>query len=182
MKKNDLAMLAMIGISAGLMVGGCQKNGPDRNKASAGEQMSPDMQSYYNSLSSDAQKKFMELDAQHKMMAVEMAHQSCKGQNKCAGMGGCGTPDHKCAGQNSCKGQGGVPIKEASKAVEVQYKNQMNQRQNTNGGMGGSSNYSGPGNHSNYSGNGNNSNYSGPGSSQPSPYGSPVPPAVPPRY
>ncbi len=145
MKKNDLAKLAMIGISAGLMVGGCQqKNGPDRNKASADEQMSPDMQSYYNSLSSDAQKKFMELDAQHKMMAVEMAHQSCKGQNKCAGMGGCGTVDHKCAGQNSCKGQGGNPVKDASKAVEVQYKNQMDQRQNTNGGMGGSSSPSAP--------------------------------------
>ena len=181
MKKNELAMLAMIGISAGLMVGGCQKNGPDRNKVSADEQMSPDMKSYYNSLSPDAQKKFMELDAQHKMMAIEMAHQSCKGQNKCAGMGGCGTADHKCSGQNSCKGQGGAPVKDANKAVEVQYKNQMNQRQNTNGGMGGSSGYTAPRGTSNYAPQGNGAHYSGPDSSQSNPYGSPQP-AVPPRY
>lgn len=181
MKKNDLAMLAMIGISAGLMMGGCEKNNhPDRNKASAAEQMSPDMQSFYNSLTSDAQKKFMQLDAQHKMMAVEMAHQGCKGQNKCAGMGGCGNADHKCAAQNSCKGQGGAPVKDASKAVEAQYNNQMGQRKNTNGGMGGSSNYSGPGNNSNYSGQSNNSNYSNSSPSQPNQYGNDS--SVPPRF
>lgn len=137
MKKNDLVTLAMVGISAGLMVGGCQKGGTDHNKASAAEQISPDMQVFYNSLSVDMQKKFMQLTAQHKMMAVEMAQQSCSGHNKCAGMGGCGTADHKCAGLNSCKGQGGAPVKDPNKAVEAQF-NQMNQRKDTNGGMGNS--------------------------------------------
>ena len=144
MKRRDLTTLAMIGISAGLMVGGCQPNdGRSNNKAAADEQLSPDMQSFYSSLSSDAQQKFMQLDAQHKMMAVEMANQSCNGKNKCSGMGGCSTAEHQCAGQNGCKGQGGAPIKDPNKAVEAQYKNQIGQRQKTNNGFApGSSNSS----------------------------------------
>jgi len=141
MKKSDLAKLAMLGISAGLMVGGCQKQGGTgtSGQATADEQVSSDMQSFYNSLNPEAQKKFSQLDAQHKMMAVEMAHQSCNGKNSCKGMGGCKTSQHACGGQNGCKGQGGAPVKDPNKAVEIQYKNQMNQRQNTNGGMGNSS-------------------------------------------
>jgi hypothetical protein len=142
MKKRDLATLAMLGISAGLIVSGCQKQGgPGGNKGqmgykgSADERMSSDMQSYYNSLSPDAQQKFMQLDAQHKMMAVEMAQQTCSGQNKCASMGGCATSQHQCAGKNGCQGQGGAPVRDPNKAVEVQYNNQMLQRQKSNGGM-----------------------------------------------
>jgi len=141
MKKRDLATLALIGISAGLVIGGCQqqkKNG--NNKTSAAEQMSPDMQTFYNSLSQEAQRKFTDLDAQHRMMAVEMANQSCNAKNACAGMGGCATKEHACAGQNSCKGQGGPPVKDPNKAVEIQYRNQMNQRQKMNGQMNGKSN------------------------------------------
>ncbi len=38
---------------------------------------------------------------------------TCKGQNDCAGQGGCKTGDNGCAGKNSCKGKGGceVPVK-----------------------------------------------------------------------
>lgn len=129
MKKRDLAKLAMLGISAGLFAGGCQQkatgNGSSNSRNEMRAEMSSDMQAFYASLSADAKKKFNELDAQHKMMAMEMANQRCNGQNKCAGMGGCGTADHACAGKNSCKGQGGAPVKNPNKAVEVQYKNQM---------------------------------------------------------
>ena len=141
MKRHDLAMLAILGISAGLGVTSCQQQqrpegAPKNNKASAAEQISPDMQAFYSSLSSDAREKFIQLDAQHKMMAVEMANQSCSGKNKCSGMGGCGTAEHKCSGQNACKGQGGAPVRDPNKAVNVQYTNQMNQRQRLNNGMG----------------------------------------------
>lgn len=136
-KKRDLTALALLGVSAGLIVGGCQQNSknsmgkqggnsPGSNGNATAEKMSSDMKTFYASLSPDAKKKFDQLDAQHKMMAVEMADQKCNGQNKCGGMGGCATNDHACAGQNSCKGQGGAPVKESNKAVEVQYKNQMN--------------------------------------------------------
>lgn len=138
MKKRDLTALAMIGISAGLVAGGCQQNSKSKRsntKVSAAEQLSPDMQAFYAALTPEAKKKFMDLDAQHKMMAVEMANQRCNGQNSCSGMGGCATSKHSCAGQNSCKGQGGSPVKEPTKAVTIQYKNQMEQRHKTNGKM-----------------------------------------------
>ncbi len=131
MKKRDLATLAMIGISAGLIVGGCQQNSKDKNnnpnnRSAVMEHMSPDMQTFSNSLSRDAKEKFQELDAQHKMMATEMANQNCSGQNMCAGMGGCATSENSCAGHNACSGRGGPPVKDPNKAVEVQHKNQMN--------------------------------------------------------
>lgn len=138
MKKRDLATLAILGISAGLLVGGCQKRGaggPSNTKASAAEQLSPDMQAFYNSLSAESQQKFMQLDAQHKMMAIEMSQQSSGNKNQCSGFGGCETSQHACAGQNACKGQGGNPIRDPNKAVDIQYKNQTSQRQKTNGGM-----------------------------------------------
>lgn len=149
-KKHDLATLALIGISAGLIVGGCQKQAQGQgNGAASAEKMSPDMQAFYNSLSADAKQKFNQLDAQHKMMAVEMMQQSCNGKNSCAGMGGCASGQHTCAGKNSCKGQGGAPVKNANKAVEAQYNNQMQQRQKTNGTMNGSSTSTDSNNNSN---------------------------------
>lgn len=141
MKKRDLSTLALVGISAGLMVSGCNQKESDKkdngsgNKAYAAEQLSPDMKSFHDSLSPTAQKKFMELDAQHKMMAIEMANQSCNGRNKCAGMGGCASPNNSCAGHNGCKGEGGAPVKDPNKAVDVQYDHQKEQRKNTNGKM-----------------------------------------------
>ena len=133
MKKRDVAALAVLGISAGLVVGGCgQKNGSSSNRVEAAEhgQMSPDMQAFYASLSPDAQKKFMALDAQHKMMVMEMANQGCNGQNSCRGMGGCANAKNSCAGENACKGQGGAPVKNADEAVDVQYRHQMGERDN----------------------------------------------------
>jgi hypothetical protein len=129
MKKKDLIALAMLGISAGLL-GGCHKD-PKTGRAEQGsmEKLSPDMKAFYESLSPEAQQKFMQLDAQHKMMAIEMSNQSCNQQNQCGGMGGCATSTHECGGQNSCKGEGGAPIQDSNKAVEMQYTNQMKERQ-----------------------------------------------------
>lgn len=132
MKKRELTTLAMIGISSlGLVSEGCQKNTTPPKALNANEQMSPDMQELYSSLTPVAQKKFNELDAQHKMMVMEMLMQNCSGKNQCAGMGGCATNEHVCAGKNSCKGKGGTPISNANKAIDVQYNNQMEQRQKT---------------------------------------------------
>lgn len=117
MKKRNLATLAMIGISAGLVVGGCQKKGwgtketkPEEEKSSsstenqlgAAEHMTSDMQSFYDSLSPEAKKQFNELDAHHKMMAIEKS----KGST-CSGPQGCGSPPEN-----------------PNKAVETEYMNQ----------------------------------------------------------
>lgn len=149
MKKQNLATLAMIGISAGIVAGGCQQkakangasttpNSQAKPSDSTKQMKMPsqaDMDAFNKSLSPDAQKKFKDLDIQHKAMAMAMMDQSCNGKNECAGIGGCATPEHSCAGANSCKGKGGAPVEDPNKAVEVQYKNQMNERQKANGEM-----------------------------------------------
>lgn len=132
MKKRDLLTLALIGMGAGLMLGACQTN-QNPPKTAAAEQGNPESDAFYKSLSSDSQKKFDQLDAQHKAMAMEMTHATCKGKNSCKGQGGCKTSTHDCAGLNDCKGQGGEPAKDPNKAVDLQYKNQTKQRSQTGG-------------------------------------------------
>lgn len=128
MKKKDLAILAMLGISTGLLVSGCAKSNKSSN-LSADEQKAPvDAGKFYNMLSDEGKKKFDQLDDKHKKAAVMMFNQSCKGQNSCAGLGGCDTSAHECAGKNDCKGQGGAPIKDAISAVKVQYDQQLKER------------------------------------------------------
>lgn len=134
MKKRDLLNLAMMGVGAGLLLGACQTNqNPSKPNTAAAEQMNPESDAFHKSLSADAQKKFDQLDAQHKAMAVEMTHATCKGKNSCKGQGGCKTSSHSCAGQNDCKGQGGDGVKDPNKAVDVQYNNQTKQRNQTGG-------------------------------------------------
>lgn len=132
MNKWDLNRLALIGMSAGLALSGCQNTIDDSEKKKSSDQLddlSTDMETFFRSLSPKAQKKFRKLDAQHKMMAVEMADQKCHGRNSCAGMGGCSTADHECAAMNECKGHGGAPVRDADKAVEIQYQKQMENSQ-----------------------------------------------------
>jgi hypothetical protein len=136
MKKRDLMTLAMIGISSGLMVTGCQKGRETKSNVSAEEQKAPlDQMSFYNMLSDDAKKKFDQLDEKHKAAAVDMYNQKCNGKNSCAGKGGCSTSTHDCAGKNECSGQGGAPVKDANQAVEVQMKNQQKGRQDASSAM-----------------------------------------------
>ena|ERR1700722_16719835 len=136
MKKRDLMTLAMIGISSGLLITGCQKGGDKRSNTAAEEQKTPvDAASFYNMLSPDSKKKFDQLDEKHKAAAVEMYNQKCNGQNMCAGKGGCSTSTHDCAGKNDCSGQGGAPVKDANKAVDAQMKTQQKERQNAGSAM-----------------------------------------------
>ena len=137
MHKRNLANLALLGITAGLMMSGCQKQSSGQTSTNkADEQMSQDMQKFYNSLTPEGQSQFMQLDAQHKTMAIQMMQSSCNGKNSCQGLGGCATPSHACAGKNGCKGQGGAQLKNPNDAVSIQFHNQMSQRQQTNGSMG----------------------------------------------
>ena len=102
MKKTKLISLAMIGISMGLMTI-CYAHGPNEQK------MNSEMQSFYQMLTPDAQKKFLELDETHKKAALEIYAEGCKALSDCKGY--------------------------REQAVEQQYSNQMQQRQKTNEAM-----------------------------------------------
>jgi len=73
------------------------------------EQMSSDMKKFYEQLAPDTQKKFLELDASHRKSAMQSTAQYCKGENQCPGY--------------------------PEQAVEEQYNNQTQQRNQTNQGI-----------------------------------------------
>ena len=133
MNKRDLATLAVIGIGVAT---GCQKAGgateenshydlPSQKDEGHSHKASLNKQAFYNSLSTEGKRKFSTLNAQHQMMAIEMANQSCNGKNECAGMGGCKSANNSCAGKNACKGQGGSPVHDNNKVVMIQHHKQM---------------------------------------------------------
>ena len=102
MKKNKLMSLALLGISAvSLVTNGCGK--------ASGDDMTPEMKSFYEQLTPEAQQKFLQLDTEHKKMAVNFANQYCKGESQCGG--------HR------------------EQEVEKLYKQQMQQRQKLNQNM-----------------------------------------------
>lgn len=119
MKKKDLLTISLLGISAAIALSGCNQS-KRKPSTEASEQMSPDVQAFYNSLSPEAQKKFNELDPQHQMMSMEMTKQKCNSRNECRGLGG-RKGGHTCAGLNACKGQGGAPVTDPNKAVDAQF-------------------------------------------------------------
>jgi hypothetical protein len=135
MKKNELLNLAMLGVSVGLLVTGCERreNKPKNPTThSAAIQMPADMQAFYSNLSPDAQQKFLQMDNLHRKMSVEMLNHGPHGQNSCQGLGGCQGISHSCAGLNDCKGQGGArALTNPNQAVDVQYNNQYQQRGHT---------------------------------------------------
>lgn len=96
MKKRTLAALALMGISLSLFGQNNQPTGADQ-------------QAFYQMLKPEAQKKFLELDSEHRRAAMEIYQSDCKAENQCRG--------HR------------------EQAVDEQYNNQMLQRRQLNNGM-----------------------------------------------
>ncbi len=112
MKKIDLASLALLGITAGLTVSSCQEcpsrpSNPSSHHTAAAEQMNPEMDAFFNRLSPASKRKFMDMDEQHRAMAMELTNASCKGPHNCGGT-------------------------DPNESVQIQYQNQMQQRSQMN--------------------------------------------------
>lgn len=118
MDKGHLVRLTMIGIaSLGLIAGGCRKNGTQpqlRSGLTAAEQSDSDMRKLYNSLSPAAQKKFDELDAEHKKMLMDMLFLCDEEKSSKAEQGDAEENDIYTCNPN--------------KAVDAQYRHQMEQK------------------------------------------------------
>ncbi|MCH9627941.1 MAG: hypothetical protein S4CHLAM2_15900 [Chlamydiales bacterium] len=89
MKKRNLAKLALMGVSAGLLVGAAPSQA--------------DIQTFYQGLSSEAQNAFNELDASQQMQTVELA-QSCGsfGGSSSCGASSCSGSSSRMGGSSSC--------------------------------------------------------------------------------
>lgn len=68
MKKNKLMMLALMGLlSTGFADG----------------EVSPDMRTFYESLSAESKEKFLKLDDEHRKMAIDLGENTCGSSSKC---------------------------------------------------------------------------------------------------
>jgi len=70
-------------------------------------------------LNDQAKTTYQSLDASGKALALQLANQTCKGQNKCKGMNSCKTEEHACAGKGSCAGTAASNFKDKNLAVKV---------------------------------------------------------------
>lgn len=79
MKKKSLGRLALLGISLGSLCISGYNYSAERN-------MPPDMQAFYEQLSPNGQKKFLQLDDEHRKMAMQISRSgSCHAEQGCHG-------------------------------------------------------------------------------------------------
>jgi hypothetical protein len=78
MHKKKMIALAIMGIGLGVLAIG--------HAQAQDEKMSSEMKSFYEQLSPDAKKKFLQLDSDHRDAAMQvMQEKSCKGESQCKG-------------------------------------------------------------------------------------------------
>ncbi len=81
MKKRKLAMLALLGINMGLFL--------NTSQLSANESMTPQMHQFYEQLSPEGKRQFLQLDSEHRQAAISTANQGCNSPH------GCGTTNEE---------------------------------------------------------------------------------------
>ena len=70
-------------------------------------------------LNSQTKAIYNSLSAEGKALALQLANQSCKGQNTCKGLNSCKTAEHSCAGKGSCANTAAAPFTDKNVAVKV---------------------------------------------------------------
>lgn len=143
MSKSRLKQLALLGLSSGLVVG-CGGGSKSEKKA---EEAKSDMGHQHKQMSEspdDAEAAllaqlddkhramFHSLDAEHKELALQMAQQTCAGQNECKGLNMCKGAHNACAGQGSCAGTGGCGWSDQNLMIRVVMKHMAEKRGQVN--------------------------------------------------
>jgi hypothetical protein len=125
MKKQDLKKLALIGISAGIVL----SKGP-LSAAVSDDTLKKNNESNMNyhlmtedelllELTPEGEKLYHSLDAEGKKLALAVASQYCNGTNICRGLNACKTDDNECAGKGACKGKSKCAFSSKDLAVKV---------------------------------------------------------------
>lgn len=78
MKKRNLATLALMGITMGLLTTSFTANDQ--------QTFSPEEKTFYDMLDENGKKEFSELDTKHRKMALSTIEQSCKAEHECKGI------------------------------------------------------------------------------------------------
>ncbi len=130
MKKFDPKNIAMLGLAAGLAftaAGNAEVQTPQEEVASKKPLTSSEL---YSKLSPSGKKLYDTLDEKSKALALQLANQTCKGQNTCKGLNSCKSENNSCAGQAGCRGQAAAPFKDKDVAVKVASMHMLEKRKN----------------------------------------------------
>ena len=97
------------------------------NSPSRTEQMTE--QELLSQLNQQGRALYQSLDPKGKTLTLQLANQTCEGQNKCEGLNSCESDENGCSGEGGCKGQSPGPFKDKNQAVEVAAKHLAQERQ-----------------------------------------------------
>lgn len=133
MKKNtNLKKIALMGIVGGALLGqvnaaepqndyrGSQNNTADAMKSTMqNSNKIMTEQELLSKLNTEGKATYQNLSKEGRAMALQLANQSCKGQNGCKGMNSCKTKENACAGKGGCKGTSKGAFDDKNTAVKV---------------------------------------------------------------
>lgn len=129
MKKRDLKKLALLGFAGGsFLLTGCETKIGDSANSQVVDQQPLTENALVDSLDSKTKRIYDSLDPQGKALALQLANQTCKGQNTCKGLNSCKSASNSCAGNGGCKGTSPGPFKDKNTAVQVAAKKMAEQR------------------------------------------------------
>ncbi|MFA6915971.1 MAG: hypothetical protein WC222_06205 [Parachlamydiales bacterium] len=129
MKKSTLKKLALLGLLSGIAATATACDTADKPEKVA-EQRQLTENEFVAQLSPEGRRTYQSLDADGKRLALQLANQSCKGQNSCKGLNSCKSDTNSCAGQGGCKGSSQGPFKDKNDAVKVAAMNMAKKRTN----------------------------------------------------
>lgn len=120
MKKSEYKKFALLGITGGLLLAGasCQSDSNTGTSFLSGQRQLTD-QELISQLSPEGKRTYDSLSADGKKLALQLANQTCKGQNTCKGLNSCKDSQHSCKGLGGCAGTSPGPFKDKNDAVKV---------------------------------------------------------------
>ena len=126
-KKSKLFALAALGLVMGTMGTMEAAEAPSTCVAPTPDQT----QNLFSKLDSAHLQMFNSMSCEGQKLTMQLANQTCAGQNGCKGLNSCKTDHNACKGQGSCKGTSKGPFTNKNDAVEVAQKHMAEQRMNS---------------------------------------------------
>lgn len=131
MKKKNLASLAFIGLSSGLLITYpllSEDSSTDPNSENVGYHLMTEDE-LFSLLNAKGRALYKSLSPEGKKLALETASARCNGTNQCKGLNACRTDKNDCAGQGACQGQGKCALSDKNLAVKLVAKKMAEKRE-----------------------------------------------------
>jgi hypothetical protein len=125
-KYKTLKSLAALGLIAGAMgtVEGAEAPATTACVAPAADKVD----ALFKQIDAAHQAMFKTADCETQNLMLQLANQSCKAKNSCAGLNSCKSEKNSCAGLGACAGTSPGPFKDKNQALDVASKHMAKKR------------------------------------------------------